>query len=147
MKRLAFIAATLFAGTAHADFVMDKTALELRKAIKKPAIADLAIGETGIKNQPWFCVKDGRLYLFSGMALDETPSTYGLAARIKRLPDGAVSVQIPSAPKGDTVEGAIASALNDAYVGTCEAKAMLGGELLEVSDINGKSKASDFLNK
>ncbi|TCQ79547.1 hypothetical protein EDF68_104129 [Ochrobactrum sp. BH3] len=126
---------------------MDKTAPEIRVAIKKPAIIDLAVGETGIKNQPWFCVRDGSLFLFADMALDETSATYTLSARIKWIPGGAVSIDIPTAPKDETVDQAIASALNDAYFGTCEAKAMIGGELLEVKDINGRTKASDFLTR
>lgn len=147
MKHLIIIAALLTATSARADFQMDKTAPEIRAAIKKPAIINLAVGETGIKNRPFFCVKDGGLFIIADLPLDDKKSDYGLSFKVKRMPNETVSLEVSQGKSmnDDPTDTQIAAMLNEASIGTCEVKSLFGTSLLSVSDINGKTKASDFL--
>lgn len=148
MRYVTFAVAMLAAGSAGAaEFQMDKTGPEIRAAIKKPAIVDLAVGEAGIKNQPLFCVQDGKLFIVADLPLDDKKREYGVSFKVKRLPNESVSLEAfkGAYPKETTLALDIADTLNDALIGTCEAKAVFGPTLLLVQDINGKSKASDFL--
>ncbi len=149
--RAIFLAAIVASSTAPAlaDFQMDKTSVEIRNAIKKPAIIDLAVGETGLKQRPIFCVEGNQLFVLSELPLDDEPAIYGLSYKLKRMPGDTVSLTATMGKvlKRDSIDLAIADTLNDAMFSECDSQFFAGKARFAVSDINGKTKVSDFLPK
>lgn len=133
---------------AAAQFSMDKSADEIRIAMQRPAISDLAVGEVGLKSRPYFCSKGNELFILGNTLLDTKESSYGTNYKLKRLPGNSVSLTVTMVKSlnDTTLDGEIAMDLLGASLIDCNRPVTADQLQLKVLDINGKSNVSDFIS-
>lgn len=145
---VAIVACTagLWSGPALAQFQVDMSPADVRSATGKLAIEDLAVGEVALLSYPAVCVEGGFLFVGLRQPLEPEASDYGPNWRVRREPGNQLSVTLEL--------GSSASTTIEEYLGTlfvnpvpCDFWRMLGHGLISVASINGKTAASDFLDR
>lgn len=151
MKRtiaIAFAIAMLAAQAAHAQFAVDMTAGEVRKALSEMAVSDLAIEETGLTTSISLCVVDGVLFVDGETPLATSRSEYVPNYRIQRKQGGKVLIEAENGPQARTsLKEFFGILIRRSLRDECERVGIPADQRFEVISINGATSASKFLEE
>lgn len=149
MKRtIAFAVTLLAAQAAHAQFAVDMTLEEVRKAQGTMGVGDLAIEEIGLVTALIVCAQDGVLYVDRDSPLETERSEYGAVYRVQRKQGDKVMIEVkPGAKTKDPLASYFATSLRRALRGQCDRVGITADQRFEVISINGATSASKFLEE
>lgn len=141
MRICAIIAATATLAASSpvcADFRLEMSGKEMREALGRRAIEDLAVGETAAVSSLNTCSQDGGLFLYTMVGLTENVPGRVSNYAITRQPDRRVSVEVAS-PEGGAhaVRQMIVGAVAGAHLRIRSLAGMDEDQLFRVTTING----------
>ncbi|ODT72203.1 MAG: hypothetical protein ABS75_05265 [Pelagibacterium sp. SCN 63-23] len=143
---LAAAAFTILTLPSLVQFQADLSPDEMRDLRKTPAVVDLAVGEVGLIPYIRFCIHQGGVYTYGRQGLVESAGEYGVYYRVRREPDGAVSVtSVVGAKSSQTAADALALSFTDPS--SCEITNYPLDDFIPVATIDGKSRISEIVTK
>lgn len=146
VRTIVFTVALLSAGPAVAEFKIDVTPEQVRRATNAYQLIDLAVGERGVISYPGFCYRDDVLHLHGEARLLSERSDYGVNWIATRQPGGYVSLEVVMGSKSqDTPNSMILTVL--AGLRDCGFVSVDPAKLIPVGDINGLTSSSSALEQ
>lgn len=129
---------------SFAQFVLDVPPPDIRAKLGKLVVNDLAVGEVGLVNVLNWCAQDGQLFAASSELLEETPSDYGVSARVKRETGNHLAIEvIPGKSSSQLMSDIVLKKL--AALSPCENMERFGYQYMPVSRINGFLSSSALI--
>lgn len=149
MKKIAaFLIAALAASGAQAQFAVDMSAGDVRKALSEMAVADLAIEETGLVTSMSVCVADGLLFIDGETPLATERGEYVPNYRVQRKQGNKVSIEVENGKAARmTLKEFFGGLLRRSLRDDCDRLGVPADQRFEVISINGATSASKFLEQ
>jgi hypothetical protein len=144
MKLLTVFALVLGATTANAQFKLDQSEKEVRKAQDVMALDDLAIEETGLLTFVTFCRVENTLFLPRSSLLQPSPSSFGVNYRITRKQNNSVVIEAKPGDKVDNFRKSMLAALSNALQHSCDTFGVGPDKRFEVTSINGATSLTEI---
>lgn len=136
------------AAPAAADFTLDMTSAEIRSAAARPAVIDLAVGESGILDFAYLCSDGDGLYLYALSRLSQERSEYGVNYVVTREPDGRAALKVAAGAQAKVSPGeSVLDVLITAVHVGCSTLSESSGDLLRITSINGLASATEVLKQ
>lgn len=128
-----------------ADFQLNVSAADIRKAENKYVLSDLGVGEKGILDLARLCA-DGDILKVNGLtSLSSTRNDWGIIWIATRLPGGSVSIELSPAPETkQTVRDELVQQLSRLV--DCRLYPIESADMLAVDSINGMSSSAEILS-
>lgn len=132
------------AGTANAQFLIDQTPKDLRKAVGKMAIEDLAIEETGLIVASEFCTDNDGLSVVKSAALASEKTNYGLNFRVTRKQGDTVTLEVAPGAEVKSFRTTLLEMILRLQHVRCETFGISTDQRFVIQSINGYTRLSDL---